>query len=82
MSDILQVTLEAREKSGKQEATKLRNEGYVPAVFYGSGYPESIPVKVKSKDILPAINSGHWETFMDVGAGMGVGVAALRGKAL
>jgi ribosomal protein L25, Ctc-form len=63
MSDILQVTLEAREKSGKQEATKLRNKGYVPAVFYGSGYPESIPVKVKSKDILPAVNSGHWETF-------------------
>ncbi len=63
MSDILQVTLEAREKSGKQEATKLRKDGYVPAVFYGSGYPDSIPVKVKTKDILPALNSGHWETF-------------------
>ncbi len=63
MSEILQVTLEARVKSGKQEATKLRKGGYVPAVFYGSGYPESLPVKVKSKDILPAVNSGHWETF-------------------
>ena len=63
MSDILQVTLEAREKSGKQEATKLRKDGYVPAVFYGSGYPDSIPVKVKTKEILPAFNSGHWETF-------------------
>ena len=63
MSDFMQVTLEAREKSGKQEATKLRNEGYVPAVFYGSGYPGSVPVKVKAKDILPAVNSGHWETF-------------------
>jgi len=63
MSDILQVTLEEREKSGKQEAAKLRKDGYVPAVFYGSGYPDSIPVKVKTKDILPALNSGHWETF-------------------
>lgn len=63
MSDILQLTLEPREKNGKQEAAKLRNEGYVPAVFYGSGYPKSIPVKVKTREILPAINSGHWETF-------------------
>lgn len=63
MSDILQVTLETREKSGKQEARKLRKDGYVPAVFYGSGYPDSIPVRVKTKDILPALNSGHWETF-------------------
>ena len=63
MSDILQVTLEPRDKSGKQEATKLRNGGYIPAVFYGSGYPQSIPVKVKTREILPAVNSGHWETF-------------------
>lgn len=63
MSELLQVTLEAREKSGKQEASRLRAEGYVPAVFYGRGYPDSIPVKVKSRDILPALNSGHWETY-------------------
>ncbi len=63
MSDFMKVTLEQREKSGKEYATKLRNQGYVPAVFYGSGYPESIPVMVKIKDILPAVNSGHWETF-------------------
>jgi len=63
MSELLKVTLEAREKGGKQEASRLRAQGYVPAVFYGRGYPDSVPVKVKSRDILPALNSGHWETY-------------------
>ncbi len=62
MSDIVNVNLESRETTGKQQAKKLRNEGFIPAVFYGPDYNEGVKIKIKTEDVAPFINSGHWET--------------------
>lgn len=62
MADMVKLVLEARNEKGKEAVKKLRPTGYIPAVFYGPEYKESVPVKVKALDIAAIVRSGHWET--------------------
>lgn len=62
MKEATKITLEAREKTGKEVCRKIRNEGYVPAVFYGPAFGEALPVKLKLDDISPVIRTAEWET--------------------
>ena len=47
------LTLKAilREKTGKGYARKLRREGMIPAILYGSHLKESIPLEVEKKEL-------------------------------
>ncbi|WP_286974706.1 50S ribosomal protein L25 [Acetomicrobium sp. UBA5826] len=60
----IDIRLEYRENLGKNKSKQLRNEGYLPAVFYGPDYKEAVPVKVSVDEILPHIQSSHWKTLM------------------
>lgn len=60
----IDIRLEYRENMGKNKSKQLRNEGYLPAVFYGPDYKEAVPVKVSVDEILPHIQSSHWKTLM------------------
>lgn len=60
----IDIRLEYRENLGKNRSKRLRNEGYLPAVFYGPDYKEAVPVKVSVDEILPHIQSSHWKTLM------------------
>lgn len=62
MKEATKITLEAREKTGKEVCRKIRNEEYVPAVFYGPAFGEALPVKVKLVDIYPLTRTSKWET--------------------
>jgi len=59
----IEIKLELRKETGKNKAKKLRKEGYLPAIFYGPGYKESIPVMVRIDDVLPYLQSSHWGTY-------------------
>lgn len=56
------IKLEKREGTGKQFCRKVRNEGSIPGVLYGPGYPGSVPFSVSAEKITPLANSGRWET--------------------
>ncbi|MBN1333111.1 MAG: 50S ribosomal protein L25, partial [Synergistales bacterium] len=62
MTEIVTLSLENREDFGKEANKKLRKEGYIPAVFYGQEYKDSLRVKVKNSDLSRYANSSHWET--------------------
>lgn len=62
--ESINIKLETREETGKNEAKKLRKKGYLPAVFYGPGCKESIPVMVRIDNILPHLHSSHWKTLI------------------
>lgn len=52
------LTLEAklREKTGKGYARKLRREGMIPAILYGSHLKESIPLELERKELKDIIS--------------------------
>ncbi len=56
------IKLEKREGTGKQFCRKVRNEGNIPGVLYGPGYPASVPFSIPAVKIAPLANSGRWET--------------------
>jgi len=62
--ESINIKLETREETGKNEAKKLRKKGYLPAIFYGPGCKESVPVMVRIDDILPHLHSSHWKTLI------------------
>ncbi|MDO9509439.1 MAG: 50S ribosomal protein L25 [Thermovirgaceae bacterium] len=62
MATIDRIKLEKREATGKQSCRKIRNEGKIPGVLYGPGYPDSIPFFVSADRVTPVAKSGRWET--------------------
>lgn len=62
MGSIERIKLEKREATGKQSCRKFRNEGKIPGVLYGPGYPDSVPFYVSAEEIAPVTHSGRWET--------------------
>lgn len=62
MDSIDRIKLEKREATGKQSCRKGRNEGKIPGVLYGPGYPGSVPFYVSAEKIAPITHSGRWET--------------------
>lgn len=62
MDKINTIKLEKREETGKQACRKGRNEGNIPGVFYGPGYPGSVSFYVPAEKIAPVTQSGRWET--------------------
>jgi len=62
MTGIVSLSLESRDSVGKGESKKIRYAGYVPAVFYGQDYKESLKVKVKLSELAKYADSAHWET--------------------
>jgi large subunit ribosomal protein L25 len=57
----IKLKAEARTESGKGFARRLREEGFVPAVFYGYEV-ESIMLKVSSADLIKVIEKERSET--------------------
>ncbi|NIA22636.1 MAG: 50S ribosomal protein L25 [Proteobacteria bacterium] len=45
------IKVNIRKRMGKEEAKKLRREGIIPGIIYGSG-EETIPIKVDNKTLL------------------------------
>lgn len=62
MDTIDRIKLEKRDETGKQACRKGRNEGNIPGVLYGPGYPGSVPFYVSAEKIAPVTHSGRWET--------------------
>ncbi len=56
--EIVSLKAEVREKTGKEYAKKIRNEGKLPAIIYGEG-KESISLIVSKKDIEAILKSEH-----------------------
>ena len=63
---IKDITVEAtlREARGKNEARRLRQKGFIPAVLYGGG-KDAVPVSVNSRQIAQILHSatGHNTIF-------------------
>jgi len=57
----IKLKAEARTESGKGFARRLREAGFVPAVFYGYGV-ESIMITVSSADLIKVIEKERSET--------------------
>ena len=49
--EITDLTVQVRKEQKKGPARRLRQQGFVPAIFYG-GSTENIPLTVKSADLL------------------------------
>jgi len=62
MDKSTRIRLEKREETGKQHCKRVRNEGKIPGVLYGPGYPGSLPFYVAVQSIAPIVQSGRWET--------------------
>ena len=54
--EMVELTIQKREGTGKGSAGRLRRAGHVPAVLYGVGTPETIAVS--PRDVLRLIH-GH-----------------------
>lgn len=61
MSEVYVMEAQAREQGGKGVARRIRNEGYVPAVIYGSG-KEPQKVAVTGHSLQMAIQQGGFLT--------------------
>jgi len=51
--ESINIRLETREETGKTRPKDLEKR-VLPAVFYGPGYKESVPVMVRIDDIYPS----------------------------
>jgi len=48
----IQLLVETREKSGKEENKKLRKAGYVPGIFYSPHYKNNLLLKIPEKELF------------------------------
>ena len=72
MQDRAKVVFRSREEAGSGVCRKLRVQGLVPAVLYGPAFPEGRKGQVSCKEVLPVVQSTHWETTileLDLGDG-------------
>ncbi len=65
MSEFMNLRVQKRDKTGKGVARRLRAEGIVPAVFYGSK-GESIPVQVSEKELSKVFSQVGRTTVFNV----------------
>lgn len=47
----LNLNVRVRDKGGKGFARLLRRKGFIPAVYYGEGVPEALPLSVQKKEL-------------------------------
>lgn len=69
MSEVLDLSAEARERAGKGASRAIRREGRVPAVIYGEKQ-EPASIHVEEKVLMKALHTGHFFTsvvMLDVG---------------
>ncbi len=57
MSNTVAITAEEREITTKGATNKLRDSGFVPAVFYGKDVKENISLFVSEKDLRKALKT-------------------------
>src|SRR6516165_2718052 len=59
MSDLLNLSAEARDRAGKGASRALRREGRVPAVIYGNNEEPAL-VHVEEKLLNKLLGTGHF----------------------
>jgi len=59
MSDVLDLSAEARERAGKGASRAIRREGRVPAVIYGEKQ-EPASIHVEEKVLMKLLHTGHF----------------------
>jgi large subunit ribosomal protein L25 len=59
MSEVLDLSAEARERAGKGASRAMRREGRVPAVIYGDK-KEPVAVHVEEKLLMKLLHTGHF----------------------
>ncbi|MET0376375.1 MAG: 50S ribosomal protein L25/general stress protein Ctc, partial [Rhizorhabdus sp.] len=59
MSEVLDLSAEARERAGKGASRAIRREGRVPAVIYGEK-KEPTSVHIEEKVLMKALHTGHF----------------------
>lgn len=74
MSDLLQLSAEARDRAGKGASRAHRREGRVPAVIYGNN-EEPTSIHLEEKALTKLLNTGH---FMNSVVMVEVGGKAVR----
>ena len=74
MSDLLQLSAEARDRAGKGASRAHRREGRVPAVIYGNN-EEPTSIHLEEKALIKLLNTGH---FMNSVIMVEVGGKAVR----
>lgn len=52
----MQIAYKLREETGSRKSSRLRNEGEIPAVIYGNGFP-TYNIILSEKEVLKAIKS-------------------------
>jgi large subunit ribosomal protein L25 len=74
MSEMLNLSAEARERAGKGASRAVRREGRVPAVIYGANQPPQ-SIHVEEKGLIKMMSNGH---FMNTVVMIDVGGQATR----
>jgi len=59
MSEVLDLSAEARERAGKGASRAIRREGRVPAVIYGEKQ-EPASIHIEEKTLMKALHTGHF----------------------
>jgi large subunit ribosomal protein L25 len=62
----MRVIAERRENLGKENAKKIRRQGFIPAVIYGNGKVYE-HIKVKLSDMMKILKEGKTEFEISVG---------------
>jgi large subunit ribosomal protein L25 len=62
----MRVIAERRENLGKENAKKIRRQGFIPAVIYGNGKVYE-HIKVKFSDMMKILKEGKTEFELAVG---------------
>jgi large subunit ribosomal protein L25 len=58
----MEIEYQPRTGLGTGACKKLRNEGKIPAIFYGPELEASVPGFVPEKQVSLLVRSAHWET--------------------
>lgn len=69
MSEVLDLSAEARERAGKGASRAIRREGRVPAVIYGEKQ-EPTSIHIEEKVLMKLLHTGHFfnsVVMLDVG---------------
>jgi len=76
MSEVLDLSAEARERAGKGASRAMRREGRVPAVVYGNKQ-EALAIHLEEKALIKALSNGHFMNTVVMIDGVGEPVRTL-----
>ena len=62
---MIRIKAQAREKLGKEEAKKIRRDGWIPAVVYGGGKVYG-HIKVKLSDMRKLLHEGERQLELEM----------------